>query len=76
MRRAGLLHFIGGFGDTASDWSVPAAKFYLQPFPTANLPRCFADVTLTTNGYKAIGLWVAFDDAFANLQVTKEVNAH
>ena len=36
------------------------------------------ELTLTTNGYKAIGLFVGgiLMMLFANLQVTKEVNAH
>ena len=75
----GLLHFIGGFGDTglglvtASGEVLPAALSYSQFGYDAS-----ADVTITSNGYKAIGLFVGGIAMmmFANLQVTKEVNAH
>jgi hypothetical protein len=75
----GLLHFIGGFGDpgfglvSASGEVLPAAVSYSQFGYDAS-----ADVTLTSNGYRAIALFVGGIAmmVFANLKVTKEVQAH
>ena len=52
---------------------LPAALSYSQFGYDAS-----ADVVITSNGYKAIGLFVGgiLMMLFANLQVTKEVNAH
>lgn len=75
----GLLYFIGGFGDpgfglvSASGEVLPAAVSYSQFGYDAS-----ADVTLTSNGYRAIALFVGGIAmmVFANLKVTKEVHAH
>lgn len=75
----GLMFFIGGFGDTglglvgSSGEVLPAAVSYSQFGYDAS-----EDITITSNGYKAIALFLGgiLMMLFANLQVTKEVNAH
>ena len=75
----GLLFFVGGFGDTglglvsSTGEVLPAAISYSQFGYDAT-----EDVTITSNGFKAIGLFISGIAMmlFANLKVTKEVNAH
>ena len=54
----GLLHFIGGFGDTGLGLVSASGEFTPALSLAAIGYDASADVTLTTNGYKAIGLFV------------------